>query len=238
LRLAFKPSSGCAGAKGDCLATAFCTRAYVPPTGRCFCLPIRACVFYRPIFLYSLDRSARNASICKMPIVSVRLLYNPRAVILRVRPPSGWSHLVGQYIKIRIGAVSSWEWHPFSIASSPRSPGAHPPSPHTHTRSVSTCLHALPPFVRSSHSQTWSSFFVSLNPRCPLPPRPSPQGQQRSWWVLTAQPRRPPARPATAAHGLRASSTTSTACGCACTTRMRAQTLRRHTSTSRGHMGA
>lgn len=74
-----------------------------------------------PMFLYSLDRSARNASICKMPIVSVRLMYNPRAVVLRVRPPSGWHHLVGQYIKIRVGAVSSWEWHPYSIASSPRS---------------------------------------------------------------------------------------------------------------------
>lgn len=59
-----------------------------------------------------------------MPVASVRILHNPRAVVLRVRAPEGWTHLVGQYVKVRVPEASTWEWHPFSIASSPRSPGA------------------------------------------------------------------------------------------------------------------
>ena len=74
-----------------------------------------------PIAIYSFDRFMRNADLKEVALTSFKLTTSPRAAFLRMPMPAGFDFLVGQYVKICVPAVSSWEYHPFTIATSPRS---------------------------------------------------------------------------------------------------------------------
>ena len=74
-----------------------------------------------PILIYSFDRTMRNFDLKEVALTSFKLTTSPRAALLRMPAPAGLDFLVGQYVKICVPAVSTYEYHPFTIATSPRS---------------------------------------------------------------------------------------------------------------------
>nr|QVP25921.1 membrane-bound NADPH oxidase [Hordeum vulgare] len=72
-----------------------------------------------PVFLYSCERIVRlfrSHDAVKIQKVAV---YPGHVLALYMSKPPGFRYRSGQYIFINCGAVSPYEWHPFSITSAP-----------------------------------------------------------------------------------------------------------------------
>lgn len=74
-----------------------------------------------PVILYSSERLIRlfRSSIRAVRILKVAV-YPGNVLALHVSKPQGFRYRSGQYIFVNCSAVSPFEWHPFSITSSPQ----------------------------------------------------------------------------------------------------------------------
>ncbi|XP_010455529.1 PREDICTED: probable respiratory burst oxidase homolog protein I [Camelina sativa] len=73
-----------------------------------------------PVLLYAGERILRffrsrlyTVEICKV------VIYPGNVIVLRMSKPTSFDYKSGQYIYVQCPAVSKFEWHPFSITSSP-----------------------------------------------------------------------------------------------------------------------
>ncbi|CAN8308224.1 unnamed protein product [Cochlearia groenlandica] len=73
-----------------------------------------------PVLLYSCERILRffrsrlyTVEICKV------VIYPGNVVVLHMSKPTSFDYKSGQYVFVQCPAVSKFEWHPFSITSSP-----------------------------------------------------------------------------------------------------------------------
>jgi respiratory burst oxidase len=73
-----------------------------------------------PLFLFLIELIIRLIRFClnKTKISRVKQL-NSGVVLLEIQKPKKFSFRCGQYSQINIPSISKWEWHPFTIASSP-----------------------------------------------------------------------------------------------------------------------
>ncbi|KAM5568425.1 respiratory burst oxidase [Rosa sericea] len=73
-----------------------------------------------PVFLYACERLIRffRSSIKPVKILKVAV-YPGNVLALHMSKPQGFKYKSGQYMFVNCAAVSPFEWHPFSITSSP-----------------------------------------------------------------------------------------------------------------------
>lgn len=72
-----------------------------------------------PLVIYATDCFCGLLRTRKVKILSATLLAFPRAIVLRINRPRGFTFQAGQYVRLNIPGISHFEWHPFNIASSP-----------------------------------------------------------------------------------------------------------------------
>lgn len=71
-----------------------------------------------PLVGYVAERLLRMETRAKLVDVHTQVLPS-RVTKLSFVPPKGWQHRAGDYLFIRLPAVSRGEWHPFTISSAP-----------------------------------------------------------------------------------------------------------------------
>ena len=58
----------------------------------------------------------------KFYILDISITDDKGFVMMYIKKPKGWKHKPGQYVFMNCPDVSRYQWHPFSIASSPENP--------------------------------------------------------------------------------------------------------------------
>lgn len=73
-----------------------------------------------PVFLYACERLIRAFRSSIKPVKILKVAVYPGNVLsLHMSKPQGFKYRSGQYMFVNCAAVSSFEWHPFSITSAP-----------------------------------------------------------------------------------------------------------------------
>ena len=75
--------------------------------------------FIGPALLFTFDKLVTlSTSSKKLQVINAQVL--PAGVIgLYMEKPAGFNEVAGQWLRLRVGAVASQEWHPFTISSAP-----------------------------------------------------------------------------------------------------------------------
>lgn len=75
--------------------------------------------FIGPALLFTFDKLITLSTASKkLKVIEAQLL--PAGVIaLYMEKPPGFNEVAGQWVRLRVGAVASQEWHPFTISSAP-----------------------------------------------------------------------------------------------------------------------
>lgn len=76
-----------------------------------------------PFVLYLVQTFKRYRLWCgkEFEIIDVSVLRSKEMVLVHFKRPADYTFLPGQYVFINVPSISRYQWHPFSIASSPHS---------------------------------------------------------------------------------------------------------------------
>lgn len=72
-----------------------------------------------PIIAYGIERWIRFRRTTQPSIIQKAVIFPSRVSNLQIARPAGFYYRPGDYLFIRIPAISRFEWHPFTISSSP-----------------------------------------------------------------------------------------------------------------------
>jgi predicted ferric reductase len=75
-----------------------------------------------PIAAYGIERWIRFRSAKQPSTIENIVLFPSRVTNLQIARPPGFDYRPGDYVFIRIPAISRFEWHPFTISSGPEDP--------------------------------------------------------------------------------------------------------------------
>lgn len=86
-----------------------------------FGFPTAAPFFVIPVLIYFIMLFRRGFDMCRRPfrVAKIAFVNNKSFMSLNLEVPKGYTWKSGQYAFINVPSISKWQWHPFSIASSP-----------------------------------------------------------------------------------------------------------------------
>lgn len=83
-------------------------------------LTILTIPFLLSVVTYHYSRMIADTFCWSFKIVDISITENKEFVMLYIKPPKSYKYRPGQYVFINVPSIKRFQWHPFSIASSPQ----------------------------------------------------------------------------------------------------------------------